>query len=77
MPPQFAEHMKGKGEKKDEKDEKEHEKEKEAFEKKTSARAAEILIVNGINPATGTKFASEQEQVDAAALHLLSQKGYT
>lgn len=46
------------------------------FAKAASARASEMLIVNGINPATGTKFASEQEAVDAAATLLLQQKGY-
>jgi len=83
MPPQFAEHMHGKG--KDEKNEKKDEdekKEKEEAEKKANfakvaeLRAAQILIENGVNPATSAKFASAEEQVDAAAINLLALKGY-
>lgn len=48
----------------------------DAFAKAAGARASEMLISSGINPATGAKFASEQEAVDAGATLLLQQKGY-
>lgn len=81
LPPQFAAHMKGKGEHGKDKDDDEHGKDdkekKAAFEKAAGLRAAEILIANGVNPETGAKFASEQERVDAGAMLILQQKGYT
>lgn len=46
------------------------------YTKAASARAAEYLIENGINPATGEKFASDQEAVDAGATLILQHKGY-
>jgi hypothetical protein len=46
------------------------------FAKAASARAAEYLIENGINPQTGEKFASDQEAIDAAAALILQHKGY-
>lgn len=80
MPPQFAAHAKGKGdkdkEKGDDKDKEDAEK-KASFEKAAALRAAEHLVSEGINPATGAKFASDQERIDAAALILLQQKGYS
>ncbi len=80
MPEAFKKHMKGKehGEPDADdkgKDEKE-EKEKEAFAKQASLRAAELLILDGINPTTGAKFASDQERLDAGAALILAQKGY-
>lgn len=83
MPEAFKKHMKGKDGEKSEKDEKSEKEEKEEAEKKAhfakvaELRAAQILIANGVNPATSAKFASSEEQVDAAALNLLAQKGYT
>lgn len=79
MPPQFAAHVKGKGGEKgdkDEKDEKEEAEKKAAFAKLASLRAAEVLVENGINPATGAKFASEEERVEAGANLILQSKGY-
>jgi hypothetical protein len=38
-------------------------------------RATQILIASGIDPATGTKLASDEE-IDAAARALLKEKGY-
>lgn len=40
-------------------------------------RAEEHLVLSGVNPATGEKFASQEEAVDAAAALILRQKGYT
>lgn len=79
MPEAFKKHMKGKehGEPDaDDKKDKEEEKEKEAFAKQASLRAAELLILDGIDPMTGAKFASEQERLDAGAHLLLALKGY-
>jgi hypothetical protein len=86
MPEAFKKHMKGKGneddkggkgDEKSEDDKKKEEAEKKAsFAKIAELRAAQILIENGVNPATSEKFASADEQVDAAALNLLAQKGY-
>ncbi len=75
MPPQFRKDKEDK--KGDDKGDKDEEKEKEAFAKQASFRAAEILIANGINPSSGEKFASDQERIDAGAMLLLQQKGYT
>lgn len=80
MPPQFAAHAKGKGEgddkdKKD-KDEKDEAEKKAAFEKAASLRAMEVLVASGVNPETGEKFASAQDQVDYGAKLILLQKGY-
>lgn len=38
-------------------------------------RAAQILLASGIDPATGTKLASDEE-IEAAAVALLKEKGY-
>ncbi len=78
MPPQFAAHAKGKkdGEKDDKDGDKDEAEKKAAFEKAAALRASEVLIAEGINPATGSKFASEQERVDAGAALILQQKGY-
>lgn len=78
---EVPEAFKKKDEKKCEKCEKdpcECDKSKEAsdFAKAASARAAELLIENGINPETGAKFASQQEKLDAGAALILREKGY-
>lgn len=84
MPEAFKKHLKGKD---DDKDKDEHEKgeskekeeaeeKKAAFAKQASLLATERLIVAGINPATGAKFASEQEALTAASDLILAQKGY-
>lgn len=49
---------------------------KAAFEVAAQLRAAEILVSNGINPETGTKFASAQEQTEYGAQLILQQRGY-
>lgn len=72
MPEAFKKHVKGK----DEKDEDEAEEKKAAFAKQASLFATERLILAGINPATGAKFASEQEALTAASDLILTQKGY-
>lgn len=77
MPAAFAAHIKGKGKGDgDDKDEKEEAEKKAAFEKQAQLRAAEVLIENGINPATGAKFASDAEKIEAGASLILQQKGY-
>lgn len=81
MPAAFAAHIKGKGKGKggddeDDKGKKEEEEKKASFAKQASLRAAEVLIENGINPATGAKFASDAEKVEAGASLILQQKGY-
>jgi len=88
LPPALAAHMKGKHEGhehhehgKDHDEKEKHEKEEAekkaaAFAKAASDRAAEKLILAGINPATGAKFASEEERIEAGANLVLSQKGY-
>lgn len=83
MPEAFKKHMMGKGKDDEDKDEKSDkdkdekaEKEKEAFAKQASLRAAELLILDGINPATGAKFASDQERLDAGANIILEARGY-
>ncbi len=45
--------------------------------KLAALRAEEHLVLSGVNPATGEKFASQEEAVDAAAALILRQKGYT
>jgi hypothetical protein len=73
MPAALKEHF----EKKDKKeDEDEDEEKKAAFAKAASLRAAELLILNGINPETGSKFASDREALDAGAALVLQSKGY-
>lgn len=67
MPAALKEHF----EKKDKEEEK-----KASFAKAASLRAAELLILNGINPETGAKFASDQEALDAGAALVLQSKGY-
>lgn len=76
MPPQFAAHAKGKGEGKGDDEDKDEKEKKAAFEKAASLRAAEVLVASGINPETGSKFASDQEQVEYGAKLILQQKGY-
>lgn len=82
MPEAFKKHLKGKDGDKDkhekgESEEKEEAEEKKAaFAKQASLLATERLIVAGINPATGAKFASEQEALTAASDLILAQKGY-
>lgn len=75
MPAALKEHMKKKHEGKEDEDEEEEEK-KASFAKAASLRAAELLILNGINPDTGYKFASQQEALDAGAALVLQSKGY-
>ena len=70
MPAALKEHF-------EKKDKKEDEEEKKAsFAKAASLRAAELLILNGINPETGSKFASDREALDAGAALVLQSKGY-
>lgn len=80
LPPALAAHMKGKGGKPEgdhgHEEDKDEEKEKKAFADKVAAAAAEKLVLQGINPETGAKFASEEERVDYASSFLLKQKGY-
>ena len=71
MPAALKEHFEKKDKKEDEDEEK-----KAAFAKAASLRAAELLILNGINPETGSKFASDREALDAGAALVLQSKGY-
>ena len=71
MPAALKEHMKKKDDEEDEEEEK-----KASFAKAASLRAAELLILNGVNPETGYKFASQQEALDAGAALVLQSKGY-
>lgn len=81
LPPALAAHMHG-GKGKDDEDEdkkKKDEEEKKAaaeFAKRANDRAAEKLIVAGIDPTTGNKFASEEARLEAAANLVLETKGY-
>ena len=52
-----------------------HEKHKKSFDESVVERAREILAESGINPDTGDKIA--EVDVDAAAVELLKQNGYT
>ena len=47
------------------------EEKKASFAKAASLRAAELLILNGVNPETGYKFASDDEAVEAGAALVL------
>ena len=77
MPEAFKKkHDKDEHEKGESKEKEEAEEKKAAFAKQASLLAAERLIIAGINPTTGTKFASEQEQLTAASDLILAQKGY-
>lgn len=77
MPEAFKKkHDKDEHEKGESKEKEEAEEKKAAFAKQASLLAAERLIIAGINPTTGTKFASEQEQLAAASDLILAQKGY-
>jgi hypothetical protein len=72
MPAALKEHMK----KKDDEEDEDEEEKKASFAKAASLRAAELLILNGVNPETGYKFASQQEALDAGAALVLQSKGY-
>lgn len=76
MPPQFRRDGDDKGKGEDEDDKEKEKKAAAEFAKQANLRATEVLIESGINPQTGAKFASAQEQLDAAALFILQQKGY-